>query len=144
MAAIIPLAGKTAVLTINSVTVRLTRGRVRVGNSVLEFATTSQTADSDSQYWMNRLSGLNSWDFEGDGYIDHAASATARLVGSTINIRPGTSAAGTLSVLFATGEGFTGTGVVETMEEAYDAEGNKPDTFRFTMKGDGALTYVVS
>lgn len=131
-------------MTINSVTVRLTRGRVRIGNQVLEFATTGQTADSDAQYWMNRLSGLNSWEFEGDGYIDHNATAASRLIGSSINLRPGTSASGTLQVLFNTGHGFSGTGVVETTEMGYDAESNKPDTFRFTMKGDGALTYVNS
>lgn len=144
MAAIVPLAGKIATLTINSVAVKLTRGRVRINNSVLEFATTGQTPDSDSNYWMNRISGLNSWEMEADGYIDHQATAAARLLGDNIKLRPGTSAAGTLSVLFTTGNGMSGTGVVEVAEPAYDVEGNKPDTFRFTMKGDGALTYVNS
>jgi hypothetical protein len=142
MAAIVPLAGKIATLTVNSVAVRLTRGRIRIGNQVLEFATTGQTADADTQYWMNRLSGLNSWEFEGDGYIDHHATAATRLIGDTIKFRPGTSAAGVLAVLFTTGHGFTGSGVVEFIEAAYDAEGSKPDTFRVTMKGDGALTYT--
>lgn len=142
MAAIIPLAGKTATLTVNSVTVRLTRGRIRIANAVIEFATTGQTADSDTQYWMNRLSGLNSWEAEFDGYIDHNATAAARLIGDNIKFRPGTSAAGTLVVLFATGHGFSGTGVVEVIEAGYDAEGNRPDTFRATMKGDGAITYT--
>lgn len=144
MAAIVPLAGKIATLTVNSVAVRLTRGRIRIGNAVIEFATTGQTPDSDTQYWLNRISGLNSWEGEFDGYIDHNATAAARLIGDNIKFRPGTSAAGTLVVLFTTGHGFSGTGVVEFIEAGYDAEGNKPDTFRVTMKGDGALTYTNS
>lgn len=144
MADIVPLAGKTATLTINAVPVRLTRGRLRVQNSVIEFATTGQTADGDSQYWLNRLSGLNSWEFEGDGYVDHNVVPAGRLIGNNIKLRPGTSAAGTLQVLFATGHGFSGTGPVETIEMGYDAEATRPDTFRFSMRGDGALTYINS
>ncbi len=142
--AIVALAGKSAVVTINSVTVKIARGRFRIGNQVLKFMVTGETPDSDSQYWERALSGNNSWSFEGDGYIDHAATAAARLVGTTINIRPGTSAAGVLSVLFASGDGFTGTGVVESTDPGFDAESTKPDTFRFTITGDGALVYVNS
>lgn len=144
MAAIVPLAGKIATFTVNAVTVRLTRGSVRVNNSVIEFATTGQTADADAQYWMNTLSGLNSWSLEADGYIDHHATAATRLIGDSIKFRPGTGAAGTLVVLFATGHGFSGTGVVESIEGAYDVESNRPDTFRVSIRGDGALTYTNS
>ena len=144
MAAIVPLAGKIATFTMNSVAVRLTRGAVRIENAIIEFATTGQTADSDTQYWMNRLSGLNSWSVEADGYVDHNATAAARLIGDTIKFRPGTSGSGTFVVLFSTTHGFTGSVVVQSIEQAYDVESTKPDTFRVSLLGDGAITYTNS
>lgn len=144
MAAIVALAGKTGTLTVNAVTVRLSRWTVRVNNSIIEFATTGQTADSDSQYWMNVLSGLNSATIEADGYVDHHATAASRLIGDSIKFRPGTGAAGTVVCLFGTTHGFSATVVVESIEGGIDVESTKPDTFRVTLRVDGALTYTNS
>ena len=144
MAEIVPLAGKNAAVTVNAVTVKLTRGRLRVGNQVLEFATTGQTLDTDSNAWMQALSGINRWSLEADGYVDHNATAAARLIGDNIKFRPGTTAAGTFQVLLASGHGFSGAGVVSDLEVGWDAEGNKPDSARVSMTGNGALTYINS
>ena len=142
MAAIVALAGKIGTLTVNGVTVRLSRWTVRVQNSVIEYAVLSQTADSDSQYWMNRLSGLNAAEIEADGYVDHNNTAAARLIGDTIKFRPGTGASGTVVCLFTTSHGFSAVVVVESIEGGVDVESNKPDTFRVTLKVDGALVYT--
>jgi hypothetical protein len=71
-------------------------------------------------------------------------TAAARLIGDNIKFRPGTAGSGTLVVLFATGTGSAGPGSSSRSKPAYDAEANKPDTFRVTMKGNGALTYTNS
>ena len=141
MAAIIALHGKTGTFTVNSVTVRLSRISIRVNNEIVKFATTGQTADADSQYWMNKLSGLNDWSIEADGYIDFNATAASRLTGDNIKFRPGTGASGTLVIRFGANYGFTGTAVVGNIDMALDAESSKPDTFRVMLDGDGALTY---
>lgn len=142
MAAIVQLAGKTATLTINAVTVRLTRGTVRIESDIGQFMTTGQTADSDSQYWHGVLVGGNKWSVQADGYIDHHATPASRLIGDSIKFRPGTSAAGTFVMLFATGHGFTGVVAVQSIEAAYDAESNRPDTFRVSLVGVDAITYT--
>lgn len=144
MAAIVQLAGKTASLTMNGVTVRLTRGSVRIESDIGQFMTTGQTADSDSQYWHGVLIGGNKWSVQADGYIDHHATAASRLIGDSIKFRPGTAGSGTFIMLFATGHGFTGTVAIQSIEAGYDAESNRPDTFRVSMIGADAITYTNS
>jgi len=142
MAAIVQLAGKTATLTINAVQVRLTRGSVRIESDIGQFMTTGQTADGDSNYWHGVLVGGNKWSVQADGYVDHNATAAARLIGDNIKLRPGTAGSGTFVMLFATGHGFTGVAWVQSIEQAYDAESNRPDTFRVSLIGADALTYT--
>lgn len=144
MAAIVALAGKIGSLTVNGVTVRLSRWTVRIQNGVLAFAVLGQTADADTQYWMNKLSGLNDGSIEADGYVDHNATTAARLIGDNIKFRPGTGASGTVICLFTTGHGFSCAVVVESIEPAVDVESNKPDTFRVSLQVDGPITYVNS
>lgn len=144
MAAIVQLAGKTATLTMNGVTVRLTRGSVRIESDIGQFMTTGQTADGDQNYWHENLVGGNKWSFQADGYVDHNATAASRLIGDSIKFRPGTSGSGTFVMLFATNHGFTGTVHIQSIEQAYDAESNRPDTFRVSGLGSGAITYTNS
>ncbi len=144
MAAITALHGKSGAFTVNGVTVRLSRITVNISNGIVEFATTGQTADADSQIWMNNISGLNSATIEADGYVDHNLTAANRLIGDNIKFRPGTGTAGTVSVLFAAGHGFTATATVADIGQGLDAEGTKPDTFKVTLKVDGAITYTNS
>src|SRR5687767_4958736 len=142
MAAIVALAGKIGTLTVNAVSVKLTRWTVRAQNGVIEFATTGQTADADSQYWMGILSGLNSATIEADGYVDHNATAASRLIGDSIKFRVGTGAAGTVVCLFTANHGFSATVVVESIEGGIDVESTRPDTFRVTLRVADALTYT--
>lgn len=144
MAAITALHGKTGVFTVNGVTVRLSQITVNITNAVVEFATTGQTADADSQYWMNNISGLNSATIEANGYVDNNSTAASRLIGDNIKFRPGTGAAGTVIVLFAANHGFSAAATVADIGMALDAEGTKPDTFKVTLKIDGAVTYTNS
>jgi len=144
MAAIVALHGKVASVSINAVTFRITSGSFNIDNDVVQFFTTGETADADSQYWMNKISGVNNWSFEGSGYLDRNAVAANRAWGDNIKIRPGTGASGTLSVAIGTTFGFSGTVVVKSLVPSFDAESNKPSGFRFVLEGDGALTYVNS
>ena len=144
MAAIIPLPGKTGTFTVNGVTVRLSQISVKVANEVGKYATTGQTADADSNYWMNKIAGLNDWSVEANGYIDYNAIPAGRLTGDNIKFRPGTGASGTMSIAFGSNYGLTGTGIVSDIGMALDAENPKPDTFKVTIEGDGAMTYVNS
>jgi hypothetical protein len=142
MPTIVALHGKSGVFSVNGVTVRLSQISVNITNSVVEYATTGQTPDADSQYWMENISGLNSATIEANGYVDNNATPANRLIGDNIKFRPGTGAAGTVSVAFAANHGFTATATVADIGQAMDAEGNKPDTFKVTLKVSGALTYV--
>lgn len=142
MAAIVQLAGKTAIFTMNGVSVRLTRGAVRIETDVGQFMTTQQTADGDSQYWHGSLIGGNKWSVQADGYVDHNATAASRLIGDSIKFRPGTTGSGTFVMTFAANHGFTGSVIVQSIEQAYDAESNRPDTFRVSLIGVDAPTYT--
>lgn len=143
MADIIALAGLNVSTTVNGVIVRLTRGRIRIGTQVLQFATTGQTRDADLKAWMNTMAGgANNWEVEADGYIDHNIVPAARLIGDAIKFRPGTTPPGVFQVLFATGDGFAGSLIIDQFEGSWDAEGNKPITVRVSGKGDGILTYI--
>ncbi len=113
-------------------------------NDVGKYATTGQTADADSNYWMNKLAGLNDWSIEADGYIDYNAVAASRLTGDNIKFRPGTGASGTLAIAFGPTYGITGTAVVANIDMGLDAESAKPNSFRVSLEGDGTLTYVNS
>lgn len=145
MADIVPIAGKVGTLTVNGVTVRLTRVTPRIQTGVIEFGTTSQTADADSNYWLNVLANMNSWSVQADGYVDHNAVAAARLIGDNIKFRPGTTAAGTVSILLSANHGFSGSCLVENIETSFDAEDqSKPMRFSCTLRGDGAVTYTNS
>ena len=140
-APITALAGKVGKITVNSVTVKLASWEVRVNNEVIKYATLSQTADSDSQYWKNTLSGINEATISVRGYWDSNATANAKLTGSTIGLRPGTGGAGTGFFGFTTSDGFTATFVVESITASIDAEGNKPGMFEATLAVDGAITW---
>ena len=144
MAAIIPLPGKSGVFTVNGVTVRLTKISLKVSNEVGKYATTGQTADADSQYWMNKISGLNDWSIQATGYIDFNAVAASRLTGDNIKFRPGTGAAGTVVIAWGANYGISGSVVVADIGPDMDAESSKPDTFSVTLEGDGTLTYTNS
>ncbi len=144
MAAIVPLPGKIGVFTVNGVTVRLSKISIKVSSEIGKFATTGQTADADSNYWMEKLAGLNDWSVEADGYIDYNVTANARLTGDNIKFRPGTGTSGTVSIAFGPTYGVTGTVIAASIDMALDAESAKPDTFRVTLEGSGAMTYVNS
>ena len=139
------IAGKSGTLTVNGVTAQLSRITVRTTTGVIKFATTGQTADADSNYWMNTLSGINEWSVEGDGYIDNTGIAAGRFIGDSIKFRPGTGASGTVAVLFAANHGFSGSVIVESIEHSLDAEDqSKPDKFRVSLIGNGSMTYTNS
>lgn len=141
MADIIPLAGLFVSTTVNGVTVRLTRGRLRIGAQVIQFATTGQTLDADLKAWLNTLAGgANSWELEGDGYIDYNVSPANRITGANIRMRPGLLA--TVIVLLGPAYGFSGIIVVDQFEASWDAEGTKPVAVRVGGKGDGPPTYI--
>lgn len=143
MADIIPLSGLNVSTMVNGIVFRLTRGRIRIGSLLLQFATTGQTIDPDLKAWMNTLEGgVNTWEFESDGYVDHNVTPASRLQGNNLKFRPGTRAAGVLQALFAAGHGFSGTAVIDQLEVGWDAEGNKPISARVGGKGDGPITYI--
>lgn len=141
---IVAVRGFVGSLTINSTAFNLTKWTVKVQSDLMTYATTGQSADSDSNYWKNVLAGLNSATIDIEGYYNHHATAANRWVGSTYNLRPGTGAAGTVACLFTTGGGFSATVVVESIEGGIDAEANRPDSIRATLRVDGAITYTNS
>lgn len=143
MATIVPLAGKTVSVTVNGVTWRITKGSIKVGNEVIKFFTTGETVDADGNYWMNKLAGINDWSISGEGYLDYNAAPANRVIGANINFRPGTGAAGTLTILFAANFGITGSVVVSEWSPSFDAENSsKPNPFSFAAEGNGSLTYI--
>ena len=130
MAAIVPLARKSVVVTVNGVTWRVTRGTIRVANEVIRFVTTGQTADADGNYWTNKLAGVNDWSVSGEGYLDYNANAALRGIGASHNMRPGTGAAGTFLITFAANFAVSGTVVVSEWSPSFNAEdSNKPCPF---------------
>ena len=141
---IVAVQGFLGSCTINAVAFKLSKWTVKVQSALHEYATTGQTADSDSNYWMNVLKGLCSATIDFEAYYDHNATAANRWVGATYNIRPGTGAAGTVACLFTSGGGFSATVVVESIEGGIDAESTKPDTIRGTFRVDGQITYTNS
>lgn len=141
---IVAIRGFVGSLTVNAVPFKLRSWTVKIQADVMEYAVTGQTADADSTYWKNVLAGLGSGSISVDAYYDHNATPASRAFGDSIKFRPGTGASGTVICLFTTGGGFSATVVVESLEGGIDAEANKPDTIRATLRIDGAPTYVNS
>ncbi len=141
--AIVALAGKNVSLTLNGQVWRITKGTIKVGNEVIKFFTTGETADADGNVWMNKLAGINDWTISGEGYLDFNAVPANRAIGATYAWRPGLSASGTLIILFAVGFGISGNIVVSDWSPSFDAENSsKPNPFSFAAEGNGAMTYV--
>lgn len=135
------LAGNRGVITVNGQTAKLTKWSVRVSNDVIKYATTGQTAGANTTYWMNKLAGMNDAVIDVEGYWDSNTDPAAKWTGATYLMRPGTTAAGTITCGFKTGDVFSGAGVVGNIEAAGDAESNKPQSFRATFEVDGELTF---
>lgn len=137
------IAGKYGLIKFASATAKLVGWTCNINNSIIEYATTGQTADDDSQYWMNVLSGLNSATLEVEGYWDNTATAANQWTGATYGVRPGTGTVGVATLGFTTTANncFVATVVVESISAGTNAESNKPATFRATLRVDGAVTY---
>ena len=137
------IAGKYGLIKFASATAKLVGWTINISNSLIEYATTGQTADADSQYWMNVLSGLNSATIEVEGYWDNTGTAANQWTGSAYALRPGTGASGNGTFGFTTTANncFVATVVVESISAGTNAESNKPATFRATLRVDGAVTY---
>ena len=133
--------GKSGLLTINSVTAKLTSWSVRIGNEVVKYGTFSQTADGNSVYWKNKIAGMSDAVIEVSGYWDSNATAANKLTGTTYLLRPGTTAAGSVVCSYVTGDAFTASVVVASIEADHSAESQKPGAFRATLEVDGAITY---
>ena len=139
--AIAAVAGKSGILTINSVTAQLTSWSVRISNEVIKYGTFSQTADANSVFWKYALAGMSEASIEVSGYWDSAATVANKWTGTTYLLRPGTTAAGSVVCSFVTGDAFTATVVVASMEADHSAESTKPGAFRATLQVNGAITY---
>ena len=133
--------GKSGILTINSVTAKLTGWTVRVSNGITKYATLSQTADANSQYWMNKIAGLNDAVIEVTGYWDSNATVANKWTGTTYSLRPGMGASGSVVCSFVSGDAFTATVIVQSIQGSTSAESGKPAEFSATLEVDGALAY---
>lgn len=139
---IVACAGSSATLTINSVAVHVTKWTLRVTAETIKYKVTGQTADADSVYWVNKIvGGFADGVVDIEGYWDSNAVAAAKVTGSTIKLRPGTTAAGTLAVNYKTGDGFTASVIVSMLTGSIDTNSTAPSTFTATCEIDGAVTY---
>jgi hypothetical protein len=141
---ITPVKGFQGSMTVNGQTAKFRGWDLDISNGVIKYATTGQSADSDGVYWMNSIAGLNEGTITFRGYWDQNATAAARWTGATFGLKPGTSAAGTVVILFTTGSTFSATVVVQSIRGSIDAESNKPSEFEAVLAIDGAVTYTVS
>jgi hypothetical protein len=135
------LSGKVGILTINATVAKITAWTIRIENDVIAYATTGQTADANTQYWMNKLSHMNNATIDIEAWWTSESVATAKFTGTDYVLRPGTGSAGTVACSFVTGDAFSATVVVRSIEGGINIESNKPSTFRATLEVSGAVTY---
>lgn len=135
------LAGKVGTLTINANVAKIVAWTLRVSNDVIRYITTGQTADGNTQYWMNKISGNNDAVIDIEAWWTSEAVATAKFTGTDYLLRPGTGAAGTVSCGFVTGDAFSASVVVASIDAGINTESNKPSTFRATLEVTGGVTY---
>jgi hypothetical protein len=141
---ITPVKGFEGSITINGVAAKFRGWEADISNAVIKYATTGQSADADGVYWENAIAGLGSGTFTLRGYWDQNVTAASRFTGSGFGLRPGTTATGTVVLLFKSGSSFSAPVVVQSIRPAVDAESNKPSGFDAVLTIDGAPTYTVS
>jgi hypothetical protein len=141
---ITPVKGFEGSMTVNGQTAKFRGWDLDISNGVIKYATTGQTADVDGVYWMNSIAGLNEGTITFRGYWDQHATAASRFTGATFGLKPGTTGAGTVVILFKSGSTFSAAVVVQNIRGKIDAESNKPSEFDAVLAIDGAVTYTVS
>jgi hypothetical protein len=141
---ITPVKGFEGSITINGQSAKFRGWDLDISNGVIKYATTGQSADADGVYWMNSIAGLNEGTITLRGYWDQHATTANRWTGATFGLKPGTTASGTVILLFKSGSTFTATVVVQSIRPSIDAEANKPSPFEAVLAIDGAVTYTLS
>jgi hypothetical protein len=139
---IVACAGSSGTLTVNGVAVHVHKWVLKVAADVIKYKVTGQTADGDGVYWVNKIrGGFADGTIEIEGYWDSNAVATAKVTGTTIKLRPGTTAAGSVVCSFVAGDAFTASVIVSMLEGSIDTDATTPSPFRASCEVDGAVTY---
>lgn len=142
MPTIIPIPGKTSVVTSNGTTINVSSASLKLTSQVMSYAVTGMTADAHGNRWIEKLAGLCEGTISCEAPLNLAADADLRLTGDTVGLVQGLTA--TFQCLFAAGYGWSATVLVTSITPSFEVQGSSPAKMSIEMDLTGAPTFINS